>query len=155
MSELLIGQPIFPGESGVDQLVEIIKVLGTPTREQILAMNKNYTEFKFPQIKPSPWSKACRLPFPIPQSRLFLFLSPITPRPSPIPPIMPPSFAFLVTLLIRSPVMLVSFPSPIVRLLFPRCTGAAASSFRHGGRMLWYDVHESAACFALSSAQRG
>ena len=29
---MILGQPIFPGESGVDQLVEIIKVLGTPTR---------------------------------------------------------------------------------------------------------------------------
>ena len=26
MAELLLGQPLFPGESGVDQLVEIIKV---------------------------------------------------------------------------------------------------------------------------------
>ena len=33
IAELLLGQPLFPGESGVDQLVEIIKVLGTPTRE--------------------------------------------------------------------------------------------------------------------------
>jgi glycogen synthase kinase 3 beta len=48
IAELLLGQPLFPGESGVDQLVEIIKVLGTPTREQIQAMNPNYTEFKFP-----------------------------------------------------------------------------------------------------------
>ncbi|KAL0006380.1 hypothetical protein SO802_013941 [Lithocarpus litseifolius] len=39
--------PLFPGESGVDQLVEIIKVLGTPTREEIKYMNPNYTEFKF------------------------------------------------------------------------------------------------------------
>jgi serine/threonine protein kinase len=30
IAELMLGQPIFPGESGVDQLVEIIKVLGTP-----------------------------------------------------------------------------------------------------------------------------
>ncbi|KAJ3106107.1 regulator of ime2 [Phlyctochytrium bullatum] len=52
MAELILGQPLFPGESGVDQLVEIIKVLGTPTREQIKAMNENYTEYKFPQIKP-------------------------------------------------------------------------------------------------------
>lgn len=50
-------QPLFPGESGVDQLVEIIKVLGTPTREEIKAMNPNYTEFKFPQIKAHPWNK--------------------------------------------------------------------------------------------------
>ena len=58
-AELLIGQPLFPGESSVDQLVEIIKVLGTPTREEIEAMNKNYTEFKFPSIKAHPWSKVC------------------------------------------------------------------------------------------------
>ena len=56
-AELLIGQPLFQGESGVDQLVEIIKVLGTPTREEIYAMNPHYTEFKFPQIKAHPWSK--------------------------------------------------------------------------------------------------
>jgi glycogen synthase kinase 3 beta len=48
VAELMLGQPLFPGESGVDQLVEIIKVLGTPTKEQIQAMNPNYTEFKFP-----------------------------------------------------------------------------------------------------------
>ena len=53
IGELLLGQPIFPGDSGVDQLVEIIKVLGTPTRDQIHAMNPNYSEFKFPQIKPT------------------------------------------------------------------------------------------------------
>lgn len=35
IAELMLGQPIFPGESGVDQLVEIIKILGTPSREQI------------------------------------------------------------------------------------------------------------------------
>ena len=56
-AELLLGQPIFPGDSGVDQLVEIIKVLGTPTREQIREMNPNYSEFKFPQIKAHPWTK--------------------------------------------------------------------------------------------------
>ena len=57
MAELLLGQPIFPGDSGVDQLVEIIKVLGTPTREQIREMNPSYTEFRFPQIKSHPWNK--------------------------------------------------------------------------------------------------
>ncbi|OWF50471.1 glycogen synthase kinase-3 beta-like isoform X2 [Mizuhopecten yessoensis] len=60
LAELLLGQPIFPGDSGVDQLVEIIKVLGTPTREQIREMNPNYTEFKFPQIRAHPWSKVFR-----------------------------------------------------------------------------------------------
>jgi len=60
MAELMIGHPLFPGESGVDQLVEIIKVLGTPSKEEIQAMNPNYTEFKFPQIKPHPWTKVFR-----------------------------------------------------------------------------------------------
>ncbi|CCC10755.1 hypothetical protein SMACR_04408 [Sordaria macrospora] len=36
MAELMLGQPLFPGESGIDQLVEIIK---------------------FPQIKPHPFNK--------------------------------------------------------------------------------------------------
>ncbi|KAL8170400.1 hypothetical protein V2J09_022204 [Rumex salicifolius] len=57
VAELMLGQPLFTGESGVDQLVEIIKVLGTPTREEIKCMNPNYTEFKFPQIKAHPWHK--------------------------------------------------------------------------------------------------
>lgn len=99
LAELLLGVPLFPGESGVDQLVEIIKVclgrarlrawggggadvqageraacrerktrprvaalptlsavhvlqvLGTPTLEEIQAMNQNYTEYKFPQAR--------------------------------------------------------------------------------------------------------
>ncbi|KAH7285074.1 hypothetical protein KP509_33G011400 [Ceratopteris richardii] len=57
LAELMLGQPIFPGESGIDQVVEIIKVLGTPTREEIKCMNPNYTDFKFPQIKAHPWHK--------------------------------------------------------------------------------------------------
>lgn len=57
MAELYIGQPLFPGESGVDQLVEVIKVLGTPTPDEIKAMNEHYTDFRFPVIKPNPWTK--------------------------------------------------------------------------------------------------
>lgn len=59
-AELLLGQPLFPGDSGVDQLVEIIKVLGTPTREEISAMNSNYTEFRFPQIRACRWRNVFR-----------------------------------------------------------------------------------------------
>lgn len=57
MAEMLLGSPLFPGDSGVDQLVEIIKVLGTPTKEKIMHMNPGYTEFSFPQLKPHAWSK--------------------------------------------------------------------------------------------------
>lgn len=56
-AELLLGYPIFSGESGVDQLVEIIKVLGTPSKEQIRRMNRHYTEFKFPKISANPWER--------------------------------------------------------------------------------------------------
>jgi glycogen synthase kinase 3 beta len=63
MAELMLGQPLFPGESGIDQLVEIIKVLGTPTREQIKTMNPNYMEHKFPQIKAHPFPKVSQLVF--------------------------------------------------------------------------------------------
>jgi serine/threonine protein kinase len=59
-AELLLGQPLFPGDSGVDQLVEIIKVLGTPTKQEIRSMNSNYMEFKFPQIKGCQWKKIFR-----------------------------------------------------------------------------------------------
>ena len=48
IAELMLTMPIFPGESGVDQIVEIIKILGTPTRDEILAMNPNYKESRFP-----------------------------------------------------------------------------------------------------------
>jgi len=53
----MLGEPLFPGDSGLDQLVEIIKVLGTPTQEQVKEMNPNSEEFKFPNIKPNPWTK--------------------------------------------------------------------------------------------------
>ena len=65
MAELMLGQPLFPGESGIDQLVEIIKVLGTPTREQIRTMNPNYMEHKFPQIKPHPFNKVSDWNYPL------------------------------------------------------------------------------------------
>jgi serine/threonine protein kinase len=57
IAELLLGKPLFPGDSGVDQMVEIIKLLGTPTREEIKEMNPNYNQFKFPFVKSNPWSK--------------------------------------------------------------------------------------------------
>lgn len=59
-AELLLGAPLFPGESGVDQLVEIIKVLGTPTKRDIHEMNASYSEFKFPQIRGHDWTKVFR-----------------------------------------------------------------------------------------------
>lgn len=51
---------MFPGETAVDQLVEIIKVLGSPDRKQIISMNPNYSDFRFPHVKPHPWNKVFR-----------------------------------------------------------------------------------------------
>jgi len=57
LGEMLLGRPLFAGETSVDQLVRIIQTMGTPTREQMHAMNPNYTEFRFPDVKPRPWNK--------------------------------------------------------------------------------------------------
>lgn len=57
IAELVLGRPLFPGESASDQLVEIIKVLGTPSKEEIYQMNPESKEYKFPQIKSYPWEK--------------------------------------------------------------------------------------------------
>ncbi|KAI9293258.1 Pkinase-domain-containing protein [Neoconidiobolus thromboides FSU 785] len=57
MAELMLGRPLFPGDTGLDQLIEIIKVLGTPTHEQVMAMNPNYLEHRFPQIQRKPFSR--------------------------------------------------------------------------------------------------
>jgi hypothetical protein len=38
---MLSFEPIFRSDSNIDQLVEIIKVLGTPSFEEIMEMNPN------------------------------------------------------------------------------------------------------------------
>ena len=60
IAEMFLFQPLFPGESAVDQLVEIIKILGTPSREEIYEMNPNYTEGRFPDIRQTPWARVFR-----------------------------------------------------------------------------------------------
>jgi len=55
IGELFLGTPLFQGDKSVDQLVEIIKVLGTPSKEEIMAMNRDYTQTKFPVVKALPW----------------------------------------------------------------------------------------------------
>uniref|UniRef100_A0A7S2Q4J3 Protein kinase domain-containing protein n=1 Tax=Zooxanthella nutricula TaxID=1333877 RepID=A0A7S2Q4J3_9DINO len=59
--EMFIGQPLFTGSDGIEQLVEIIKVLGTPTREELRAMNPNYPEYDFtPSLQAHSWEKVFR-----------------------------------------------------------------------------------------------
>ncbi|BGP16471.1 hypothetical protein JCM10213_007923 [Rhodosporidiobolus nylandii] len=91
LGELLLGSVFFPGTSGIDQLVEIIKVLGTPTKDQIRQMNPSYIEHQFPQIKPAEMDK-------------------VLPRAS------PPALALLTAMLDFSPP---SRPSAIEALTWP------------------------------------
>lgn len=51
--EMIQGCPLFMGESSIDHLIEIIKVLGTPTKSQVIDMNPNYdlNDYKFPKVK--------------------------------------------------------------------------------------------------------
>jgi serine/threonine protein kinase len=51
IAELVFSEPLFPGDTSVDQIVEIIKILGTPSRKQISEMNPEYKSYKFPFIK--------------------------------------------------------------------------------------------------------
>ncbi|WBW72942.1 serine/threonine protein kinase Gsk31 [Schizosaccharomyces osmophilus] len=52
IAELILGRPLFPGDSSVEQLVEIIKVLGTPTQQEITSMNPNYVHHALPNVRP-------------------------------------------------------------------------------------------------------
>jgi glycogen synthase kinase 3 beta len=58
MAEMVIGQPLFTGTNGIDQGCEIMKVLGTPTNEELRAMNPNYPRtYNFnPQLPKLPWA---------------------------------------------------------------------------------------------------
>ncbi|CAK0804471.1 unnamed protein product [Prorocentrum cordatum] len=60
LGEMISGRPLFPGESGVDQLVEIVKVLGTPSRRQVLAMSPAHFNFSAPAIRPCSWRAVFR-----------------------------------------------------------------------------------------------
>jgi serine/threonine protein kinase len=40
LAELLMGKPIFPGKNSIDQLAKIIRVLGPPTPEEMVAMGQ-------------------------------------------------------------------------------------------------------------------
>ena len=57
IAEMVLQTAIFSGESSLEQIVEIIKVLGTPNKSQIQAMNPEYKEYRFPVIKPLSWDK--------------------------------------------------------------------------------------------------
>lgn len=55
-AEMMLGDPIFRGENSMGQLVEIIKVLGTPTREQLEKLNSTGNP-RLADIRAKEWSQ--------------------------------------------------------------------------------------------------
>lgn len=53
-TECLQGEPLFHGDNGLDHLVVIISKLGTPSQEELIAMNENYAKFHFPNLRRRP-----------------------------------------------------------------------------------------------------
>lgn len=74
--QMMQGSPLFIGESSIDHLIEIIKVLGTPTKTQVIDMNPSYdlNDYKFPKVKKREWNKVHFILFRFFQ-RLILFSS--------------------------------------------------------------------------------
>ncbi|KAJ3438776.1 glycogen synthase kinase-3 alpha [Anaeramoeba flamelloides] len=54
LAELLLGRVFFSGKTPLTQLVEVIKVLGTPSKKELSCMNKNYANFNLPELKGKP-----------------------------------------------------------------------------------------------------
>jgi glycogen synthase kinase 3 beta len=50
LAELLMGTPIFRGSTSSDQLLKIVRIMGSPTREQTLAMNPAYDKATLPAV---------------------------------------------------------------------------------------------------------
>jgi len=59
IAEIFLGEPLFFSESSLDHLVSIISVLGTPTKEDLIAMNPQIKEspIRLPNLHPKKWSK--------------------------------------------------------------------------------------------------
>mmetsp|Transcript_6927 Transcript_6927/g.12745 ORF Transcript_6927/g.12745 Transcript_6927/m.12745 type:complete len:437 (+) Transcript_6927:178-1488(+) len=61
MAELFLGTPIFMGLTREQQLIEIVRILGTPSRTQIKQMSPGHKgAYKFARIKPMLWPTVFR-----------------------------------------------------------------------------------------------
>jgi len=61
LAELFLGRPIFAGDTNRQQIQMIMRVIGAPTRQQIIAMNKDYSAgTALPDIPHVPWEKVFR-----------------------------------------------------------------------------------------------
>jgi serine/threonine protein kinase len=60
IAEMLLGQPLFSGESNAEQFLAIIHILGSPSHGQLIAMNPQCSQFDLPNLPPLPWKQAFR-----------------------------------------------------------------------------------------------
>lgn len=56
IAEMMSGRYLFPGTSATDQLIQIFKVLGTPSREQLPSLSPVYRKSPFPPVQPTGFS---------------------------------------------------------------------------------------------------
>jgi len=52
LGELLKGSPLFTADSSLEQIVEIIRVLGVPSKAAVLEMNPEHAGLNFPEVIP-------------------------------------------------------------------------------------------------------
>ncbi|XP_063932378.1 glycogen synthase kinase-3-like [Zophobas morio] len=55
--EMLVGRPLFAGETTVKQLLGITKILGTPTSEDMISMNPSYADFAGLEVRKGSWTE--------------------------------------------------------------------------------------------------
>ena len=51
IAELVLGQPLFLGKNHKSQLLEIVKLLGTPNEQEVLAMNPDHKNKRLPKLQ--------------------------------------------------------------------------------------------------------
>ena len=62
MAELYLGRPLFAGDTSTNQLLEIMRVLGTPSRDDVAAMNRGYPAGSaLPALRRTPWARVFRV----------------------------------------------------------------------------------------------
>lgn len=59
-AEMMLGEPVFRGESSAGQLHEIVKILGRPTPEELQKLNSMHHDVSLPSSKGIPWSSVFR-----------------------------------------------------------------------------------------------
>lgn len=57
IAEMLIGKPLFPGKTQNDQLMEIIKVIGSISKEDLQEINPKFSDLRVPELKKVAWNR--------------------------------------------------------------------------------------------------